>query len=180
MDSSHRCVVATAKRTDVYAFDVIQSKLSRRKNRPSSTESIADRAVAAASWLGAAKASQAGRSLRTTLSGISSLALGHSGPPIGGISSWHIFRCCINNVFPTVRRKLFIPYVSDNVGDFSNAAIFRLTAIQHRNTWKCIWPVGMQVRGNNCQALGIQVYVNGHSSHRCVVATAKKEGCLCI
>ena len=42
-----------------------------------------------ASWLGAAKASQAGRSLRTTLGGISSLALGLSGPPIGGISSWH-------------------------------------------------------------------------------------------
>ena len=35
-----------------------------------------------------AKASQAGRSLRTTLGGISSLALGLSGPPIGGISSW--------------------------------------------------------------------------------------------
>ena len=87
--SPHRCVVATAKRTDVHAFDVIQSKLSRSKNRPSSTEGIAGRAVAAASWLGAAKASQAGRSLRTTLSGISSPALEHSGPPIGGISSWH-------------------------------------------------------------------------------------------
>ena len=36
-----------------------------------------------------AKASQAGRSLRTTLGGISSLALGLSGPHIGGISSWH-------------------------------------------------------------------------------------------
>ena len=54
----------------------------------SSCEGNAGRAVAAASWQ-KAKASQAGRSLRTTLGGISSLALGLSGPHIGGISSWH-------------------------------------------------------------------------------------------
>ncbi len=90
MDTAHiATLLPPQKRKDVYACDVIQSKLSRSKNRPSSTEGIAGRAVAAASWLGAAKASQAGRSLRTTLGGISSLALGLSGPHIGGISSWH-------------------------------------------------------------------------------------------
>ena len=52
-------------------------------------EGNAGRAVAAASWRKGAKASQAWRSLRTTHCGISSLALGLSGPHIGGISSWH-------------------------------------------------------------------------------------------
>ena len=52
-------------------------------------EGNAGRAVAAASWRKGAKASQAWRSLRTTHGGISSLALGLSGPLIGGISSWH-------------------------------------------------------------------------------------------
>ena len=52
-------------------------------------EGNAGLSVAAASWRKGAKASQAWRSLRTTLGGISSLALGLSGPHIGGISSWH-------------------------------------------------------------------------------------------
>ena len=48
----------------------------------SSCEGNAGRAVAAASWRKGAKASQAWRSLRTTHGGISSLALGLSGPHI--------------------------------------------------------------------------------------------------
>ena len=137
------------------------------------------------------------------MGGISSLALGLSGPPIGGISSWHPGlghrwrmddlpdASCQHGVCPSercrknsARHKMLDGYPRNCLphrpkNDF-HACTYLLESLHmnyRRPLCNAYQSRHMMLDSRDpslCEALEIQVYVNGHSSHRCVVADAKK------